>query len=203
MSSTVLPTASLNVEMSVDNNADSHGDPAEGELNVEMNLGTHTEELETQELDCELSIVTGQQPKSEVVAEPNHKWQKDIEHLTNVTDKLNRTNATISLLLLNSPKSTHIDTEDKELMENALLMPVGGEKQPDIVLEMEHQTQKETGTNKINSTTISGMQMKRKMKQTVMQQLYWKHLHRVKNMLKILKLDLNWIKLRDNPLMGP
>ena len=44
--------------------------------------------------------------------ELNHKWQKDIEHLTDVTTKLNRNDAAIGLLLLNSPKSTHIDMED-------------------------------------------------------------------------------------------
>ena len=38
--------------------------------------------------------------------------------------------------------------EDEELMENKLLMPIGGEKQPDIVLEMEQQTGKKTGAMK-------------------------------------------------------
>ena len=76
---------------------------------------------------------------------PSLEWQKDIEHLTdNVADELDRTNAAIGLLLLNSPKTTQIDTEDDELMENALLMPIGGEKQPDIVLEIENETQNET-----------------------------------------------------------
>ena len=82
----------------------------------------------------------------------NHEWQEDIEHLTDVTTELNRTDAAIGLLLLNSPKRTHIDMEDEELVENELLMPIGGEKQPDIVLEMEWQTGKKTGAT--NDLTI-------------------------------------------------
>ena len=84
----------------------------------------------------------------------NHDWQEDIEHLTNVATELNRTDAAIGLLLLNSPKSTHIDMEDKELVENALLMPIGGEKQPDIVLEIKQQNGKKPSASTTNSSTI-------------------------------------------------
>ena len=83
----------------------------------------------------------------------NHEWQEDIEHLTNVTTELNRTDAAIGLLLLNSPKSTHIDTEDKELVENELLMPIGGEKQPDIVMEIEQQKGNRTSVNTPDDST--------------------------------------------------
>ena len=83
----------------------------------------------------------------------NHEWQEDIEHLTDVTTELNRTDAAIGLLLLNSPKSTHIDTEEEELVENELLMPIGGEKQPDIVLEIEQQNGKKTSASATNDST--------------------------------------------------
>ena len=83
----------------------------------------------------------------------NHEWQEDIEHLTDVTTELNRTDAAVGLLLLNSPKSTHIDTEEEELVENELLMPIGGEKQPDIVLEMEQQNRKRTSASATNDST--------------------------------------------------
>ena len=141
--------------MAVDSPPDTHGTQIESELNVEAgpNLNTKKEEQ-----DRELNVETH---PAESTSEPNTQkfindlsdtaqlpsleWQKDIEHLTdNVADELDRTNAAIGLLLLNSPKSTHIDTEDDELMENALLMPKGGEKQPDIVLEIENETQNET-----------------------------------------------------------
>ena len=141
--------------MAVDSPPDTHGTQIESELNVEAgpNLNTKKEEQ-----DRELNVETH---PAESTSEPNTQkfindlsdtaqlpsleWQKDIEHLTdNVADELDRTNAAIGLLLLNSPKSTHIDTEDDELMENALLMPIGGEKQPDIVLEIENETQNET-----------------------------------------------------------
>ena len=141
--------------MAVDSPPDTHGTQIESELNVEAgpNLNTKKEEQ-----DRELNVETH---PAESTSEPNTQkfindlsdtaqlpsleWQKDIEHLTdNVADELDRTNAAIGLLLLNSPKSTHIDTEDDELMENALLMPIGGEKQPDIVLEIENEIQNET-----------------------------------------------------------
>ena len=70
------------------------------------------------------------------------EWQEDIEHLTDVSIEVNRTNAALGLLLLNSPRSTHIDTEDEELVENELLMPIGGEKQLDMVMEIEQQKRK-------------------------------------------------------------
>ena len=141
--------------MAGDSPPDTHGTQIESELNVEAgpNLNTKKEEQ-----DRELNVETH---PAESTSEPNTQkfindlsdtaqlpsleWHKDIEHLTdNVADELDRTNAAIGLLLLNSPKSTHIDTEDDELMENALLMPIGGEKQPDIVLEIENETQNET-----------------------------------------------------------
>ena len=83
----------------------------------------------------------------------NHEWQEDIEHLTNVTTELNRTDAAIGLLLLNSPKTTHIDMGGEELVENELLMPIGGEKQPDIVLEIEQQNGKKTSASTTDDST--------------------------------------------------
>ena len=83
------------------------------------------------------------------------EWQEDIEHLTDVTTELNRTDAAIGLLLLNSPKSTHIDMEDEELMENELLMPIGGEKQPDIVMEIEQQKKNKTSVDTMDDLTTS------------------------------------------------
>ena len=44
--------------------------------------------------------------------------------------------------------------EDKELVENALLMPIGGEKQPDIVLEIKQQNGKKPSASTTNSSTI-------------------------------------------------
>ena len=141
--------------MAGDSPPDTHGTQIESELNVEAGLNLNTKK---EEQDRELNVETH---PAESTSEPNTQkfindlsdttqlpsleWQKDIEHLTdNVADELDRTNAAICLLLLNSPKSTHIDTDDDELMENALLMPIGGEKQPDIVLEIENETQNET-----------------------------------------------------------
>ena len=64
-----------------------------------------------------------------------------------MTTEVNRTNTAIGLLLLNSPRSTHMDTEDEELIENELLMPIGVEKQPDLVMEIEQQNKNKTSTN--------------------------------------------------------
>ena len=83
----------------------------------------------------------------------NHEWHEDIEHLTDVKTELNRTDAAIGLLLLNSPKSTHIDTEEEELVENELLMPIGGEKQPDFVLEIGQQNGKKGSASATNDST--------------------------------------------------
>ena len=132
----------LNVETSPENNINRLSETADAALNVEMELGINTDRPVTQELKQDPPTDRETQPTG---TDLNHEWQEDIEHLTDVTTKLNRTDAAIGLLLLNSPKSTHIDTEDEELVENELLMPIGGEKQPDIVLEMEQQTEKKTG----------------------------------------------------------
>ena len=83
------------------------------------------------------------------------EWQEDIEHLTDVTTKVNRTNAAIGLLLLSSPRSTHMDTEDEELIENELLMPIGVEKQPDLVMEIEQQNKNKTSTNTTDPPTLN------------------------------------------------
>ena len=83
------------------------------------------------------------------------EWQEDIEHLTDVTIEVNRTNTALGLLLLNSPRSTHIDTEDEELVENELLMPIGGEKQSDMVMEIEQQKNNKASTDTADPTTLN------------------------------------------------
>ena len=135
------PVTGLNVETSPKDNTKQLSDSEDAALNVETEPSVNMEGPMTQELKQDLPTDRETQPTG---TDLNHKWQEDIEHLTDITTELNRTDAAIGLLLLNSLKSTHIDTEEEEL-ENELLMPIGGEKQPDIVSEMEQQNGKKTG----------------------------------------------------------
>ena len=61
----------------------------------------------------------------------------------------------LGLLLLNSPRSTHIDTEDEELIENEILMPIGCEKQLDMVMEIEQQKKNKASTDTTDPTTLN------------------------------------------------
>ena len=82
-------------------------------------------------------------------------WQKDIEHLTmDVTTELERTDAAIGLLLCNSPRNSQADTEEDELLENELLMPIGGAKQPDLVLDMELEKENQLTDKTTMSQTV-------------------------------------------------
>ena len=127
-----LPSAGLNVETIEDTTDNNLGGPVGKELNVETNSVTP---------ECKQPSASGSQQMIDPESDLNQEWQKDIEHLTNLTQEVNRTNTAIGLLLLNSPKSTHADTKDDETRGRTLLMPVGGEKQLDVVLEMEKQKQ--------------------------------------------------------------
>ena len=130
----------LNVETSL---TDSSQQPVESDV---RGLNVETEANMVEKMDGEIQTTeTG----------ATQEWQEDIEHLTDVTTEVNRTNAAIGLLLLNSPRSTHMDTEDEELVENELLMPVGGEKQPDLVMEIEQQNKNKTSTNTMDPTTLN------------------------------------------------
>ena len=145
------PVTGLNVETSPNYNTKQLSENEAAGLNVETEQSVNTEGPATQELvhaegekECEIQSTE---------TDLNHEWQEDIEHLTDVTTELNRTDAAIGLLLLNSLKSTHLDTEEEELVENELLMPIGGEKQPDIVLEIEQQNGKKTSASATNDST--------------------------------------------------
>ena len=130
-------------------------------MTIETNQNTeHDNEQQEQNLTVET-----QQAESKTDAEDTAdqattmEWQEDTEHLTtDMSTEIERTDAAIGLLLLNSPKGSHIDTEDDELMENALLMPIGGEKhkkQPDIELEIERENHTEDGKTTTSTTTTT------------------------------------------------
>ena len=122
-----------NVALNVEMDKETQKDGSNG-LNVETTLMDNSQKLvesDVRGLNVETEAnrvekTDGEIQTTETAATP--EWQDDIEHLTDVTTEVNRTNAAIGLLLLNSARSTHMDTEDEELIENELLMPIGVEK---------------------------------------------------------------------------
>ena len=151
----------LNVALNVETDKETQKDGLSPGLNVETSLMDNSQqpvENDVRGLNIETEANTVEEMEGEVQTTETgatQDWQEDIEHLTDVTTKVNRTNAALGLLLLNSPRSMHIDTEVEELVGNELLMPVGGEKQPDMVMEIEQQNKNKTSTNTMDLTTLN------------------------------------------------
>ena len=150
-----------NVALNVETDKETQKDGLSHGLNVETSLTDNSQqpvESDVRGLNVEMEANMVEKTDGEIQTTETgatQEWQEDIEHLTDVTTEVNRTNAAIGLLLLNSPRSTHMDTEDEELVENELLMPVGGEKQPDLVMEIEQQNKNKTSTNTMDPTTLN------------------------------------------------
>ena len=137
-----------NVALNVEKDKETQNDGRSPGLNGETSLMDNSQqpiENDVRGLKAEMEPNMVEEKEGDVQTTETvatQEWQEDIEHLTDVSIEVNRTNAALGLLLLNSPRSTHIDTEDEELVENELLMPIGGEKQLDMVMEIEQQKRK-------------------------------------------------------------
>ena len=156
-----LPKVATNVALNVEMDKETQKDGLSPGLNIETSLTDNSQQpIENDarglNVEKEPNMVEEKEGEAQITETgATQEWQEDIEHLTDVTTEVNRTNAALGLLLLNSPRSTHIDTEDEELVENELLMPIGGEKQPDMVLEIEQQKKNKASTDTMDPTSLN------------------------------------------------